>query len=869
MDNLLKFLNEHICKGDEKPTHTNLIGGKYNIDDDYLENFYKLYSKALDEKKHTLHITEMRKKTTPIIFDIDFKHKSDTRIYNKNHILKVIKIINKNIVKYTEISEKEIEAFIFEKEKPVLKNDSVYADGIHIMYPCICIESKIIHLIRLNVIKKINKKKYFVDLDLINNLEDIFDKGVIDKTNWCLYGSHKKGGLPYLLTKIYNYYLEEKKLNFKTYDLVKILSVRKFYETQILKIKDIKEVYKKLEKKNIIRKKINFEEKKEENIENINNNFIFQDINFLCNSLSIDRATNYNDWINVGLCLHNIDKINNFSNKLLECWINFSRKSEKYINGECNKLWKKFKYNQNGFKFGSLLHWVKYDNSTAYKKYIKNRNERILNDKLTINAYDIAKILHKLYGDIYKCTSIKNITWVEYRSNKWIEIDRGYTLRNLIANDLENKFLDAISKMLKKKCSDSFRDEDNFNDLKNYEKYKKKFKDTAFKDNVMKEAAFIFYDPDFYKNLDENRDIICCDNGIYDLKNDHFRDGVPDDYVSLSTNTDYIKYDKKIPEIIEIKDFIKKILPNRNVRRYVLKLFSSILSGHTVDERFNIFSGCGSNGKSKLIELFLLAIGNYGMTLPITLLTQKRSSSNQATPELAATKGKRFCILQEPENNDKINVGMMKEYTGGDKIMARALFKEPIEFKPQFKLILTCNKLPHIPSNDKGTWRRIKLVQFLSLFVDDPDPSKDNEFKKDKNLVSNFERWGPYFLSLLIHYYKKYKNEGLIEPEEIIAPTKKYCTRSDPFADFCNEKLIFTDNIKDTIKLDDLFKYFIEWYKEGNGSDIKCKFKKHDFNEYLFENQYRYIIKNKMIKHQLKLDDKDDEYDEDDINKKN
>ena len=39
----------------------------------------------------------------------------------------------------------------------------------------------------------------------------------------------------------------------------------------------------------------------------------------------------------------------------------------------------------------------------------------------------------------------------------------------------------------------------------------------------------------------------------------------------------------------------------------------------------------------------------------------------------------RLVVMQEPEADENIGVGLMKELTGNDKIM-RGLYKEPVEF---------------------------------------------------------------------------------------------------------------------------------------------------------------------------------------------
>ena len=75
--------------------------------------------------------------------------------------------------------------------------------------------------------------------------------------------------------------------------------------------------------------------------------------------------------------------------------------------------------------------------------------------------------------------------------------------------------------------------------------------------------------------------------------------------------------------------------------------------------------------------------------------------------------------------DDNIYVGKLKQITGGDKLTTRGLFKETTEFKPQFKIILMCNQLPKLQNQDGGTWRRIEVVDFISKFDNNPQPTED------------------------------------------------------------------------------------------------------------------------------------------------
>jgi P4 family phage/plasmid primase-like protien len=239
------------------------------------------------------------------------------------------------------------------------------------------------------------------------------------------------------------------------------------------------------------------------------------------------------------------------------------------------------------------------------------------------------------------------------------------------------------------------------------------------KTNIFKEAKELFYDYEFNRNLNKNPYLLRFTNGVIDFKTNEFRNGYPDDYISKSTNMPYIPYNATQSADIsgEIHEFMSQLFPKEELKRYMWDHLSACLIGTNENQTFNIYTGCGRNGKSKMVELMGLCMGEYKATVPLSLVTSKRANIGGTSPEIAQLFGVRYAVMQEPSKEEQINEGAMKELTGGDPIQCRALYKDSITFIPQFKLAVCTNTLFDIKSNDDGTWRRIRVCDFMSTFV--------------------------------------------------------------------------------------------------------------------------------------------------------
>ena len=71
-------------------------------------------------------------------------------------------------------------------------------------------------------------------------------------------------------------------------------------------------------------------------------------------------------------------------------------------------------------------------------------------------------------------------------------------------------------------------------------------------------------------------------------------------------------------EINEINEFMSQLFPNPELRGYMWEHLASTLVGKNDDQTFNIYTGSGANGKSKLVEFMSMVLGEYKETVPIT-----------------------------------------------------------------------------------------------------------------------------------------------------------------------------------------------------------------------------------------------------------
>lgn len=828
MDECRKFLYQYRCEKGQTYTHTSIANPKVSlrVSNEQLDDFYNYYEKAM-VKGTPLFLTERPTNPSKMRADLDFRFAMPEtgtagpleRVYTQEHIERILRKYFEVMLDYIELSSEHLVAYVMEKPSPVEYKGKI-KDGLHIVWPHIVISHSLMHLVRKHLLD--SSSEIFHGLNLCNTPDDVIDQAIIDKNNWQMYGSSKPESESYRVSMIYQYDKETGEIRQLPAPsaLDELKFVRMFSMRDPNAVPSVIREDKKDDIEQYIRHVLpSVDERRKSKLHaqifgksaNLTKNFVSEDEidlarKLVCECLRPQRAENYEDWIKLGWALRNIDY------RLLDTWIDFSRVSSKYIEGECQEMWNKMRVDTMGM--GTLRWWARLDNPIKYQEVLDSNIINLIDICIGSSGahFDVARVVHAMYKDRYRFT-VKD-TWYMYHDDKhrWVRTREGLQLRMVLSNDVCIKFMERSVYWTQEANKVSDTQKEIFTDKANkLTKICMQLKTAGYKDSVMKECKALFTDEKFEELLDDHAHLIGFENGVYDLRMHEFRDGLPDDYVSFSTGRHYIKYDANSLEAKEIETYLSQVFTNENVRKYMLDLLACMIDGGIRQEKFYIFTGSGANSKSALLNLIQRAIGDYYCILPIALLTQKRVASNSAQSELERTKGRRLAVMQEPGENEKLNIGLMKELSGQDRILTRGLFKEPIEFKPQFKMVMTCNELPEVPSDDGGTWRRIRVVEYTSKFKEDPDPDNPREFPLDPDLHDKIERWADMFMSMILYHHNNMNVKDIHEPAEVRIATEGYKKNNDIIGQYIAEKLVRDENSSDRVALLKTFVDFRAW----------------------------------------------------------
>lgn len=537
-------------------------------------------------------------------------------------------------------------------------------------------------------------------------------------------------------------------------------------------------------------------------------------------------------WIRVGWALRNI------SDRLFVVWIAFSAQHTGFDFRDIPELyekWTKFDLNNpNGLTKRSIMHWSKIDAKDKYMKVRENSIDYYIDQTLGVSKsdlasegrsvkgcgdFDLAMVLYHLYKDEYVCVSVKANIWYKYSKHRWEENDSGTALRKAISVELRDMYRRKVAKIMDEQTRAANEE------LAKIQKMKSdkvldiclRLARTNDKKNIMTEAKELFYDGNFLQKLDVNPYLLCFNNGVVDFKDKVFRRGYPEDYISKTTNIDYhtINMSRDKEKIDMINDFMHKLFPVNDLYEYMWEHLASSLIGTSSNQTFNMYIGVGQNGKSVLVSLMEMVLGEYKGDVPLSLVTDRRTKIGGLAPELVSLKGIRYAVMQEPSKGDRLNEGIMKQITSGiDPIQARAPYMpNSITFIPQFKLVVCSNEFMEIKSQDHGTWRRIRVVDFLSMFVENPvkgDHHKPYQYLLDKNIKAKFGEWKEVFAALLVE--KAFITDGNVKDCNIVMKSSNsYRESQDYISEFIADKII--EDAHGTITKTELTSEFTIWYQ--------------------------------------------------------
>ena len=201
------------------------------------------------------------------------------------------------------------------------------------------------------------------------------------------------------------------------------------------------------------------------------------------------------------------------------------------------------------------------------------------------------------------------------------------------------------------------------------------------------------------------------------------------------------------------------------------------------------------------------------MTSDFEAFMKKRSGGSGPSPEFARLDGARMVLANEADEGRELAQSAVKSLTGGDTVTAHQLYKDYVEFLPEFKLWLVANDLPRIDGTDSAMLRRVRVVPFNHV------PTKPDVGLK--TMLSDPAISGAAILAWAVEGCLMWQRDGLVEvPRSVRAANDGYRKANDPVGEYIEDRCLVGDVLQVTaaaLYLD------YAWWCEANGERALTK----------------------------------------------
>ena len=301
--------------------------------------------------------------------------------------------------------------------------------------------------------------------------------------------------------------------------------------------------------------------------------------------------------------------------------------------------------------------------------------------------------------------------------------------------------------------------------------------------------------------FDKEDMLLNTESGYVDLSSGELHDHDIDKKFSHQT---VVEYSDNVDAPLWEK-FLNQIFNNdEELIHYVQKAIGYSFTGSVDEQCLFILNGRGRNGKSVFSNVVSDVAGNYAKQMNVQTIVAKKNQSGSANSDIARLEGARIVTSSELNEGDRFDESLVKQLTGGDKILARFLYGSEFEYKPKFKIWMATNHLPIIRGTDDGIWRRIKIIPFNIQIPKE---------KVDKKLEYKLKAEYTGILNWIVQGAIMWQQEGLEDPEAVTKVIETYRAEMDPLDAFLEECCTTGQNY--SIKAREMYDAYHEWAKES------------------------------------------------------